>query len=376
MILWTTCSHVLGFIWDFTGQGRGKLFVNYARFLETPIPLDINVRAGGDEIQLDRNANVNRLNAPVGSTILAGTASGLGCLGCTATPVDFDLKPQTVNEVVAGLEYEVVRDLTLGITGRYRAQGSVIEDGSFDDGTTYFLFNPGESLTERLACADPAIGCFGRARRYYRAIEMTATKRFTNNFQFIASYVFSSLIGNYEGLFRNDNGQSDPNITSLFDLPSLLGNTYGRLPNDRPHQFKFNGSYRTPWKLMVSANFYARSGIPFDQLVPHFLYGDNEGFGVPRGTAINPITGRNRTPTNYQLDLGAYYPISFGERKELRFMVDWFNVTNAQRAIREDTTNTINSGISGVPPVSNPTYGTGIIFQFPSTLRLGAKFSF
>ena len=64
-----------------------------------------------------------------------------------------------------------------------------------------------------------------RARRYYRAIEFTATKRFSNNYQFIASYVFSSLIGNYEGLFRNDNGQSDPNITSLFDLVSLLQRT-------------------------------------------------------------------------------------------------------------------------------------------------------
>ncbi len=376
----------VGLIWDFTGQGRGKLFVNYARFLETPIPLDVNVRAGGDEIQLDRNANVNRLNAPVGSSIIAGTASGLGCLGCVSTPVDPDLKPQTVNEVVAGVEYEALRDLVLGVTGRYRAQGSVIEDGSFDDGATYFLFNPGESLTERLACADPLIGCFGRARRYYRALEFTATKRFTNNFQFIASYVFSSLIGNYEGLFRNDNGQSDPNITSLFDLPTLLAGTYGRLPNDRPHQFKFNGSYRTPWKLMFSGNFYARSGIPFNALIPHPVYGDNEGFcqdiaGIgfvcnPRGTAVNPITGSTRTPTNFQLDIGAYYPISMGEGKELRLMFDWFNVTNTQRANREDETFLINSGITGIPPVPNPTFGTGTIFQFPSTLRLGAKFSF
>ena len=375
-----------GFIWDFTGKGRGKVFANFAHYLETPIPLDVNVRAGGDEIQLDRNANVSRLNAPVGSVILAGSASGLGCLGCEATPVDFDLKPQTVNEALAGFEYEVVRDLTIGVTGRYRAQGHVIEDGSFNDGVSYFLFNPGESETERKACADPTIGCFGRARRYYRSLEFTATKRFTNNFQFIASYVFSSLIGNYEGLFRNDNGQSDPNITSLFDLPSLLAGTYGRLPNDRPHQFKFNGSYRTPWKLMLSGNFYARSGIPFNALIPHPVYGDNEGFcqnisGIgfvcnPRGTAVNPITGSNRTPTNFQLDLGAYYPISVGEGKEIRLMFDWFNVTNAQRAIREDDTFLINSGISGVPPVTNTTFGTGTIFQFPSTLRFGAKFSF
>ena len=47
---------------------------------------------------------------------------------------------------------------------------------------------------------------------------------------------------------------------SLFDLVSLLKNLYGRLPNDRPHQFKFNGTYRTPWKVLISGNWYAQSG--------------------------------------------------------------------------------------------------------------------
>jgi hypothetical protein len=188
--------------------------------------------------------------------------------------------------------------------------------------------------------------------------------------------VYSSLIGNYEGLFRNDNGQSDPNITSLFDLVSLLNGLYGRLPNDRPHQFKFDGSYRWPFKLLTSASFRANSGIPFDQLVPHPVYGNNEGFGVPRGTAINPFTGSNRTPTIYQLDLGAYFPIQMGENRQLRFQFDWFNVTNAQRAQREDTTFRINSGAAGIPPVDNPFYGRGTIFQFPSNIRLGVKFQF
>ena len=387
----------VGLIWDFTGRGKGKLFFNFARFLETPIPLDINVRAGGDEIQLDRNANVNRLNAVAGTSIVQGSAAGLGCLGCEATPADFDLKPQTVNEGTAGFEYEFLTDLAVGVRGIYRTQGSVIEDGSFDDGNHYFLFNPGESQTERLACADVTIGCFGRARRYYRALEFTANKRFTNNYQFIASYVYSSLIGNYEGLFRNDNGQSDPNITSLFDLVSLLQNLYGRLPNDRPHQFKFDGSYRTPFKLLIGGSFRAQSGIPFNQLIPHPVYGNNEGFGVPRGTAIVPApdpsvdvagfpnevdsVGDTRTPTTWNLDLNAYYPIQFGENKQLRFQVDWFNVFNNQRAIRLDETFSINSGIPGVANIPanrfpNPFYGRGLIYQFPSSLRLGVKFQF
>jgi hypothetical protein len=287
-----------------------------------------------------------------------------------------------------------MRDFSIGVRGIYRAQDAVIEDGSFDDGTCYFLFNPGQSsiqsivsLLERDGCVNgpgqptsadilAAGDIFGRARRYYRAVEFTATKRFSKNWQLIGSYVFSSLIGNYEGLFRNDNGQSDPNITSLFDLPSLLTNLYGRLPNDRPHQFKLDGSYRWPFKLVTSASFRAQTGIPFNQLIPHFLYGDNEGFGVPRGTAINPLTGSTRTPVTYNLDIGAYFPITFGEQRELRFTADWFNVFNAQRAIRQDETFQINSGAPGVAPPLNPFYGTGTIFQFPTNLRLGVKFRF
>jgi outer membrane receptor protein involved in Fe transport len=387
-----------GFIWDFTGKGKGKVFANYAQFIETPIPLDLNIRAGGGDVQTDKNFNVDRLNAPAGSLILPGVSTGSTNLGSDATPADPGLKPQSIIEYTAGFEYEVGGDVTIGTRGIYRAMRNVIEDGSFDDGDTYFIFNPGRigtGTTEENACAgDPATGrgpqCFGRAQRFYRAVEFTATKRFTNNFQFIASYVFSSLIGNYEGLFRNDNGQSDPNITSLFDLQSLLNNTYGRLPNDRPHQFKFNGSYRTPWNLLISGNFYAQSGVPFNQLIPHPIYGNNEGFGVQRGTAIIPTVtavqtgfpnvvesvGSNRTPRTMNLDLGVYYPIKVGEGKELRLTGDWFNVFNSQRAVTLDQTFTINSGVAGVPPVANPFYGSALLVQPPSSFRFGAKFTF
>jgi outer membrane receptor protein involved in Fe transport len=373
----------LGAIWDFTGNGRGKVFANYAKYLETPIPLDLNVRAGSENSQTDKNFNVDQVNAPSGSNIVPGIRGDLSVgavnLGASPTPIDPGLRPQTVHETTAGFEYEVRRNLTFGARGIYRWQGDVIEDGSFDDGDTYFLFNPGRKYagsTEQAACSNPTIGCFGHARRYYRAIEFTATKRFSNNWQFISSYVYSSLIGNYEGLFRNDNGQADPNITSLFDLVSLLANTYGRLPNDRPHQLKFDGSYRWPFKLTTSASFRASSGIPFDALVPHVVYGDDEGFGVPRGTAINPLTGSNRTPRTYNLDFGAYYSLPVTEGKELRFQFDWFNLTNTQRSVRQDVTKLNSAGFEGGDDVPNPFYGTGTIFQYPTAIRLGVKFKF
>jgi hypothetical protein len=100
--------------------------------------------------------------------------------------------------------------------------------------------------------------------------------------------------------------------------------------------------------------------VPFNQLIPHPIYGNNEGFAVTRGTAVIPTVsavqagfpnvvesiGSNRTPTTMNLDLGVYYPIRVGEGKELRLTGDWFNVFNSQRAVTLDQTFTINSGAS------------------------------
>ena len=78
----------------------------------------------------------------------------------------------------------------------------------------------------------------------------------------MTSYRWSRLHGNFEGFYRDDNGQSDPGWTSLYDFPSndpsytaigvrefgyegdirYLGEV-GPLPLDRPHQFKAFGNY-------------------------------------------------------------------------------------------------------------------------------------
>jgi hypothetical protein len=123
--------------------------------------------------------------------------------------------------------------------------------------------------------------------------------------------------------------------------------------------------------------------------VPHPVYGNNEGFGVQRGTAIIPdlsaingnggigsAIGSNRSPTTWNLDLGFYYPIKLSESKELRFSADWFNVTNTQRAVAVDQTFSITTAVAGAPNIPNPFWGSGQIFQYPSALRLGAKFTF
>ena len=114
--------------------------------------------------------------------------------------------------------------------------------------------------------------------------------------------------------------------------------------------------------------------MPFNQLIPHPIYGNNEGFGVIRGTAIIPTVSANdpgfpnvvdsigttRSPTTMNLDLGVYYPIRVGEGKELRLTGDWFNVFNSQRAVTLDQTFSINSGVAGVPASGQSFLGIGV----------------
>ena len=44
--------------------------------------------------------------------------------------------------------------------------------------------------------------------------------------------------GNHEGLYMSGYDQLDPNITALYDIPSFLPNSDGKLRADKPYQFK------------------------------------------------------------------------------------------------------------------------------------------
>jgi hypothetical protein len=191
--------------------------------------------------------------------------------------------------------------------------------------------------------------------------------------------VFSSLIGNYEGLFRNDNGQSDPNITSLFDLQSLLANTYGRLPNDRPHQFKVFGAYTFDNGLNVGIGSIFGSGRPLTAMAANPAYDSGgeipEG---PRGSGIETVDDgfRTRTPMEIDFNLQASYPVRFGQRR-LVLLADMFNVFNLQRVRDYDNT----TEIGYLTP--NPDFGqpanpnTGVAgYQDPFQLRFGVRFEF
>jgi outer membrane receptor protein involved in Fe transport len=374
----------LGFTWDVLRNGRSKLYGHFGQFYES-VPLDINARAFGNE-----QFNLYFFAFPNDGTLPSAANPGehfyTYSFG-TGTRVSDDLEPMYTEEILAGFEYEVLPNVAVGIKYTERSINNVIEDISVDGGSTYFITNPGGIVTVNPVTEQPLDEpvFFPEPTRDYEAIELSLNKRFTNNWQLYASYVNSENIGNYGGLFRQDNGQLDPNITSLYDLPDLLDGAFGLLPNDREHQFKAYGSYLWPFKLVTG--FYGQflSGNPISKLGAHDLYGRRERFVEPRGTF-------GRTSDIWNLDLHVEYPIQFGNGQELKLIADIFNITDEQEpttvdqewtfASDDDPDTPINEATCGGPDAvvecgdANRQFGTATNYQDPRTLRLGVKFSF
>ena len=181
---------------------------------------------------------------------------------------------------------------------------------------------------------------FPQVRHIYKAVEMEFNKAFSNNWMIRANWRIASLTGNYEGAFRNDNGQTDPNISSLFDFTNgivgMLGDQYlpGPLNTDRRHIINVYTSYvvsKTFLKnLEIGGGVNVLSGIPISKLADHPAYAN---------AGEVPIGGRGsqgRTPISGGVNLHLDYPFKITEKTNLHFTTDLFNISNSTPVINVD----------------------------------------
>jgi hypothetical protein len=223
--------------------------------------------------------------------------------------------------------------------------------------------------------------------RIYRAIEVELNKRFSNGWQVLANTRFARLKGNYEGHLRNDNGQTDPGISSLFDFTAgdfnLLGDQFavGPLNTERRLLSNFYGSYSFAKDrfggsklngLNIGAGLRLESGLPVSEFLPHPVY-------LNAGEV--PVGGRGklgRTPFFTTLDLHVDYPWQISERTKLSFIADFFNVTNRRPVLLPDQFSQLDLGADNPdflqPQINLTTLNQG--FRLPFNMRLGMRFEF
>src|SRR5262249_12622862 len=151
----------IGVVWDPTNDGRSKVFTHFGQYYET-IPMALAARYfGGEGILISPIDTASCTNPPSPNTWTGGPNEWRTCTPSMNPgqygvynngrdyPVQPNLKGQYHNEIVAGVQREVIDDLVLGINYTHRWLGNIIEDGTASDGT-FILANPGNVPTEAI----------------------------------------------------------------------------------------------------------------------------------------------------------------------------------------------------------------------------------
>ena len=324
----------VGFTWDVMHSGKSKFYGFYGQYVER-VPTDMAIRSLAHEYSGYEYFYDAALTQPAGIAFFYGAQEFIQGQNAYAVSLPNGQKPYNgrlespmTEEYLIGYQQQVTPDFTVGGQIVYRNLIRTIEDISADGANTYIVANPDKWSNIWVPGLSGGWYHFPKPTRRYSALQLTAQKRLSHNWEFYASYVLSRLEGNYEGASSNDTttGQNDPNLNATYDIPELLVNGQGILPLDRTHQVKAYGSYHFPnIPLVLSANFTLNSGTPISKQVWYSWYGGSAGFLTPRGSD-------GRTPTTWTLDVGAQYNFPIW-KSNLGVRVDIFNITNETRTV-------------------------------------------
>ena len=374
----------IGVVWNPDGAGTTKAYAFAGRFYYTmPESMAVYVFGGGTEVRaynFSETSLVQDPNAPFGLQVLSG-----------ADPVDKGIRAMSQDELTVGVERLLDPTLTVGLKGTYRRLNDVIEDRCDlyptpeTDFSSCGIMNPGSSGTiaqgnlpgcDGVSQCTPTIPATPPASRIYRGIEFMVRKVVGNSLWIQASYVYSSLRGNYDGAISEAYfGQTNPGINYDFDYPAFWHDGYGRLFLDRPSRFRLDTAYTMPFGLTIGLQGYAQSGAPLDRL-GYF----NPGYAaavqlVPRGDA-------GRLPTDWDANLTLAYPFVVGPAT-VTLQAYLFRVFNRQTPTGLDTSWTTSppanypaSLYDPSQPSNNPGYGDILVREPPRVFRAAVKVTF
>jgi outer membrane receptor protein involved in Fe transport len=373
----------VGVVWDPWRNGATKAYVSIGRFdfamptvamtwwFTTATGMDVY---NFDPLSLTPDPNAARWSpdfdpADTGSIEKAYITWFGG--GPTGTPADPHLREAYQDELTFGVERLLDPSFVVGVKATYRRLGGAIEDRcdfvDSDGNPLCAIVNPGSG--EPYARGDAPLspdspgGATPPARRLWRGIELVARKSFGTAAWLQASYVYSSLRGNYDGAVNERDADPVPGRHLDFDWPQLWQNAYGRLFLDRPHHFRLDAYWTVPFRLTVGVQAFAVSGPPLDQLGYFADTQTSSIYLVPRGSA-------GRLATQWEANLSLAYPISVGPAT-VTLQAYLYNAFNNQLPMTRDDVAT--TGDSQDP---NPNYGKITSRQAPRSFRAAVRVSF
>ncbi len=402
----------LALAYDLTGDGKTSLHASYGIFYDDIIQAVpavaslINGQSNGVRtLVLPFALAQNAWKAPghVLSEDQARTLLG-GSYASTVINLDPALETSYAHQVAVGFDRALGTDLSLAVNGVYVRGFNQV--GTID-------YNPvlpaklgaGRRPNDLPCSAIPSRPClnggiagtsaselqytaFGET--WYKGVTVALSKRFSHNYQFLASYTLGKAEDDstdFQSNFIPQNNGQGRNPADRFGLPLSFNPDLERGPatHDQRHRLVFSGVYQFPWDIQFSTIFTAASGRPFSPLAGTDLNGDGNGGAFPSDRARrNPLdestaVGRNSGTTEKQMNLDVRLSkrFRFGKRGAIEAILDVFNVFDRANFI-EDTNQSsfVIFGPRDFPANPAPAYGHYTLTLPPRQIQLAAKLSF
>ncbi|WP_447731554.1 TonB-dependent receptor [Rhodanobacter soli] len=425
----------IGASWDVNGDSSFKIYGNIGRYY-LALPDNAAERAANRSTYLTQPFSYTGIDAngvPTGLTALGPATSPDGEFGLPKDPTEVtarNLKPEYVDEFIAGFDKKLNDNWTYGAKAMWRDLKTAIDDecspgqiatkmtsmgldpslyGESLYGASYCrLINPGLTNTMLVKSDDGTSsvlvpmtqkdwGYINGVRRKIGSLNLYLEHPFDGKWMGRIDYTFSRGFGNTEGQVRSDFGQGDVSKTEDWDSWQLMDGQDGDLANVRKHQIRFRGAYQITPEWLVSGTLLAQSGTPKECLGYYGTEGVGDPTGYNGGGSGNyhwchgmrmPPGSAGHTPWTEQLNLGVHYAPAFADHK-LGFNLDIINALNQQRPVQTDAAgeSAYNNGENLTDSAGNPTpvpdivyvnnsYGDGIYWQPPRTVRLSVQYDY
>jgi len=255
--------------------------------------------------------------------------------------VDPDIRHPGSDQYSLSIERELTRDLSVELVYVYKKfiniLGCVETLGQWEPveyfdpytGQTYNLFSLiSDPYDTEMLITNPEGGTYETVpftpETKYRTFQLNLTKRFSNNWQFIASYAYSKADGNF------DLGGYDREVifNDFFKSKNLQVNSEGYNLSDCTHIFKIQGSVILPLDIVLGVNFLYRSGFRYNNLIrPGYFLEDYRRYNLRAESR-----GAFRYPDLYNLDLRFEKKFMLG-KNSLSVLLDIYNVFNVSHIV-------------------------------------------
>jgi hypothetical protein len=380
--LWKNAGPRVNAVYDLFGNGKTAVKGSAARYYAvvgtgTPAGLSPNGTVS-QRFAWNDNGDLIFQDGEQGRLLQTSVPATLETLQLTRDP---DLRRPYFNEFTIGLDHELIPNLRLSTTWIQRKDHDPVTNVEtnvpFDAYTPVQMSEPGRDGVPGTS-DDQTITVYNenlplqthivqqrnddRVAQRFKGIEITASKRYSNNWTLLAGYTW---------------GRQEADVLSVTNPNNALVNASGR-SGGREHIFKLTGSYMFPHGILVGGNYRLESGRFITRVVElgdDFLnQGEIEVNAEPRGSVT-----LSRLPT---LDLRLGKIFRFGAQ-EIGLDMDIYNVTNENTVFNVDTdtgTQTVrqagdpNGTLNTVPQFLRPTGILGPrIVRFNVTYRFGAR---